>query len=616
MRNLILIILVSASFVVFSRDANAFAMCAVMESRFFAGGEVGDGPCGELTNMSAQIGDVGLSKEVNNRAPVITGFNIPSAIDGNEYRMYLKAEDADDDKLSWEVSVSGNSCTSNFNCKTKGDMECKDGNGDNTYNASYSYWRSWADAGWTGMPSSIDVRDTDNRSQKEILLGIAGGSSKCFLDVAIIDSEGAAVENTYWVEVNPKMDINLSDGCREQANVGVPYNNNCRITVVNNQSDVSRLLAILPSGLQLITAENNLSARVSGVPTKDYDSFNATVTAIDEYGEKKTVDDWSFEIDIICGNDVIDENLGEICDGSKLSATNEVFSCRGEDNEVLCSQCSRLICSKGGDPYTGKCGDGEIQGYPNGPEVCDSGVSMVGKWDCVGLNNKVLCVNECSERVCEDSSGGRVPYVGQCGNGVVEGPEECDGIGGGSGQNDQYGCSKECKWEGGWLGDGVVNGVEVCEPSDRDVPCKSETTVGFPEYCDRNLSGKRDCLADGSGWTVCEAVEPTAVGGSSSQCNSTSPLLSGYKCCELVSCSQDGCACGGRSEEAGVPEGYETMKSLRPVWDPNQVMPSSTSLNFVKGPFDNTCKLHRSLENNENWAVTTIHTTASYRCWE
>ncbi len=84
-----------------------------------------------------------------------------------------------------------------------------------------------------------------------------------------------------------------------------------------------------------------------------------------------------------------------------------------------------------------------------------------------------------------------------CGDGVVNGAEECEGSGGtGTSATNQWVCNN-CRWSGGWCGDGVVNGTEQCDGSSFSVTCSS---FGFSAG---SLSCNSSCLADTS---LCQFV--------------------------------------------------------------------------------------------------------------
>ena len=118
----------------------------------------------------------------------------------------------------------------------------------------------------------------------------------------------------------------------------------------------------------------------------------------------------------------------------------------------------------------GYCGDGVI----NGPEDCDGD-------DLGGATCSSLGYHEGGELGCTpgcefDVSG---CLGGYCGDGIVNGPEECDGddLGGescaslGYHEGGTLGCTPGCEFDvsgclGGYCGDGVINGPEDCDGDD------------------------------------------------------------------------------------------------------------------------------------------------------
>lgn len=148
-----------------------------------------------------------------------------------------------------------------------------------------------------------------------------------------------------------------------------------------------------------------------------------------------------------------------------------------------------------------------------------------------------------------------------------------------------------------FCGDGIVNGLEKCEPGITP-PLVCATTFSSGACADIPVSGTQTCNSC-CDWDPCTADPPTVVGGSSSACASTSPALNDFACCELTGCGVDGCGCCGRAWGAAVPGGYTLIQSLSPC-----------------GGGDNSCRLSQSNANLRDWMVTTEHTTAYYQCYE
>jgi cysteine-rich repeat protein len=180
-----------------------------------------------------------------------------------------------------------------------------------------------------------------------------------------------------------------------------------------------------------------------------------------------------------CGDGIVQKDYGEVCDdGSKNAAST--------DPNVAYGKCMSN-CKVGG-----WCGDGVV----NGAEQCDDGVNdgtyRTCNPDCTGpgpwcgdgivqpeygeeceptMPDDPYCTAACRApgRPCTDRDCIYVPY---CGDGILNGPEECDdGILDGS----YGGCTPQCKLAP-HCGDGVVNGPEECDhgaDNGRDGMCSS-----------------------------------------------------------------------------------------------------------------------------------------------
>gem|GEM_PF-4737204 len=109
--------------------------------------------------------------------------------------------------------------------------------------------------------------------------------------------------------------------------------------------------------------------------------------------------------DEVCGNGIVDIELGEACDcGADLEALP--VGCTAVNGTGGCTS----ACLFAG------CGDGELKA----PESCEPTLSLeVGCVDVGFYGGELSCTNSCRF----DSSG----CEGFCGDGVVNGPEVCDG---------------------------------------------------------------------------------------------------------------------------------------------------------------------------------------------
>lgn len=153
----------------------------------------------------------------------------------------------------------------------------------------------------------------------------------------------------------------------------------------------------------------------------------------------------------ICGDGVV--TRGEVCDDGV--------------NDGSYNGCSADCLMFGG-----YCGDATV----NGPEMCDDGVTMNdGRYngcnpDCTPAGFCGDAVVQPRDEVCDDGvndgsyggcSGDCQMRADYCGDGEVNGPEECDeGLGGNLG--DYEGCNPDCT-NGPFCGDGIRQGDEECD---------------------------------------------------------------------------------------------------------------------------------------------------------
>jgi cysteine-rich repeat protein len=169
---------------------------------------------------------------------------------------------------------------------------------------------------------------------------------------------------------------------------------------------------------------------------------------------------------VICG----DGRLGsaETCDDGNTD--------RGDGCSDVCQVELGFYCVVPGRRCTPLCGDGRVLGT----ETCDDGNQMSGDG----------CSEFCLTEDCWDCTGGvcrpRPPAVdggncrglptAWCGDGKLQGAEECDN-GAGNSDGDYAGCSTRCRYLG--CGDGIVNGPEECDLGHG----KNTTAYGDPAGC-------------------------------------------------------------------------------------------------------------------------------------
>ena len=145
------------------------------------------------------------------------------------------------------------------------------------------------------------------------------------------------------------------------------------------------------------------------------------------------------------------------------------------------------------------CGDGIV----NGDDQCD-GSAGVGSCPA-GSTGSVTCSNQC----IRDLSGCTTPI--SCGDGVVNGTEQCDGSTGvGScpaGSTGSVSCTAQCTLDTSGCstpitcGDGVVNGSEQCDGAVGVGSCPAGTTgtVSCTAQCTRDTSGCAAVISCGDG---------------------------------------------------------------------------------------------------------------------
>ena len=204
--------------------------------------------------------------------------------------------------------------------------------------------------------------------------------------------------------------------------------------------------------------------------------------------------------DVVCGNGVLE--TGEMCDGAELGSATCLTEGFGGGELTCTSTCT--IDTSACIPLAGECGNGQI----DGDEECD-GANLNGH-TCADLGfdgGDLSCTAACQfdTRGC---SKGQV----DCGNGEIDGDEECDGanlnghtcadLGFDGGdlsctaacQFDTRGCSK---WQVA-CGNGQIDGDEECDGENMNG--RTCETQGFERG---DLGCTQDCLFDTSACTSC-----------------------------------------------------------------------------------------------------------------
>lgn len=466
------------------------------------------------------------------------------------------------------------------------------------------------------------------------------------VSLVVTDEFDAITTDSFTIGApNASPSITFSSECSAEIVRGVDAFS-CEAYVSDADGHSIQLLSV--SGTESIdgyheeVAPNNASVKIRSDAVSQGGSHTIEIKAVDQYGAE-TIRSVSFGARAYCGSGVIDTpndgGVMEQCDGS---VGLDGYNCLGANYSVASvaaschsSTCQRT-CPANTTLYYGLCaGDGIIQESQNNPEQCEcsdgtTSCDIQGKSCMSTTSHSVPAVPAVCGNCHDYCPSGTTAYNGVCGNGAVEGIEQCDCggdskdcAGGGSSVNDQYGCTN-CRWNGGYLGDSVKNGGEVCDPNLSSPTYKKACSLQFDTgvaHCGADGviwgQGNEFCKADGSGYEACNAL-PSESAGSSDECSATSPVRNDYACCELVACSQDGCACGGRSMGAPIPSGYSNViADLQPVWNNSQVLDSGYTqyTSFTQGPYPGSCKLTRSDTNLRNWKFSTNHSRVSFRCW-
>lgn len=148
------------------------------------------------------------------------------------------------------------------------------------------------------------------------------------------------------------------------------------------------------------------------------------------------------------------------------------------------------------------CGDGIL----NGAEECDG---LAG----VGLHQE--CSSTCA-----------LVNLSYCGDGIVNGTEQCDGL---AGVGLHQECSVDCTLVNlPYCGDGVKNGLEVCDLNSQS--CKTVDGYSGVQSCSAQCSGFGDCVSQ-------ERCGDGIVNGRE-QCDATAGVTSGQKCTALCTLTQ------------------------------------------------------------------------------
>ncbi len=179
-------------------------------------------------------------------------------------------------------------------------------------------------------------------------------------------------------------------------------------------------------------------------------------------------------LDQICGNGI--RESGETCDGDSVDcgilgpyASGTSAPCNNDCSGYLTTVCNEVIC-----------GDG----IREGTEICDRDSQSCDKFGDYADWLWAPCQSDCmgfDTTYCWDAA------KATCGNGMLEGLEECDD----GNLNDNDDCTASCK--NAYCGDGIINTLrEECDWAEKTYQgffCTADCAKAFSDDQDENNSG-------------------------------------------------------------------------------------------------------------------------------
>jgi cysteine-rich repeat protein len=222
------------------------------------------------------------------------------------------------------------------------------------------------------------------------------------------------------------------------------------------------------------------------------------------------------------------------------------------------------------------CGNGIVE--PG--EQCDGGTAC--KADCTWMCNNPATdcgtAPECDKYQCSaqhqcqavaDSSQNNLPCTGgtcqngacnaatqTCGNGVVEGTEQCDfGAGNGPGTGCETGCTFSCQNDAGCSDSNLCDGTETCSSVTVNGHAGKKCAAGTPPATGTTCGTNKICLSSTCQTSTCgdgyidtnagETCEPPSVGSCDASCHNAScgdgALQGGEQCDDGNRTNLDGC---------------------------------------------------------------------------
>jgi cysteine-rich repeat protein len=209
--------------------------------------------------------------------------------------------------------------------------------------------------------------------------------------------------------------------------------------------------------------------------------------------------------DAVCGNGTVED--GEECDDGNT-----------DDGDGCSSNCTS----------ESECGNGVVEGQ----EECDDG-------------------NNDTTDACPDGLGGTCRYA-ICGDGLVhQGAETCDD----GNTQDEDGCSSNCTLE---CGNGTLEGQEQCDTTN----LAGMTCADFPDFNSGTLKCKEDCIFDftdcvnitGCGNGSVEGEEQCDDGANGDPCDGCLDDCTASRCGDGFVCGTESCDDGNKENGDGCNE--------------------------------------------------------------
>ena len=203
-----------------------------------------------------------------------------------------------------------------------------------------------------------------------------------------------------------------------------------------------------------------------------------------------------------CGNGSVE--TGELCDdGNTASGDGCSADCSAVEEGYECPPSGGACTKANPAPKEAECGNGSLEG----DEKCDDGNTASGDGcsaDCSAVEEGYECPP--SGGACTKANP--APKEAECGNGSLEGDEKCDDGNTASGD----GCSADCSAvEEGYECPPAGGACTKANPEPKDAVCGNGTLEGDENCDDGNTASGDGCSADCS--TVEEGYECPLSGG-------------------------------------------------------------------------------------------------------